>query len=109
MSGKINHKMVVVVIACTSNSPQSDLKSLETCACCSPDKSKLLNVTVLWLDFGKIWRDITQILAFSAAFILCHSMICMLMGYAMEKNVKVERQEKLFKCSELCLLSLFRS
>lgn len=87
--------MLVIVIPCTRNSLQSDLESLESCICCSPETSKLLNVTVLWLYFGKKYGGgITQILEFSAAFILCHSMICVLMRNVMEKKVKVEEVEK---------------
>lgn len=42
----------------------------------------------------KICRDITLILVFSAAFIICHSKICVLMGNVMEKNVNMEQVEK---------------
>lgn len=83
MSSKIDCKMVVVVIPCslTWRTLRPD--------CPGPGEPNLLKVTALWLDFGKFWGDIIQIFAFSAGFILCYSIICVLTGYA-TKEMEVE-------------------
>lgn len=93
--------VVITLLLCSSNSLKSHLDNLETWVCSRPDETKLLNVTVLWLDFGKSWGDIIQIFVFSAGFILHYSIICVLTGYATKEILKWNRQKKVFKSSKL--------
>lgn len=83
-----------------SNSPQSDLESLENCVCSRPDESKLLKVTALWLDFGKFWRHIIQIFAF---FIWIYSMLFNYLRVdwlCYETNAKVEQAKKKYSSDQ---------